>query len=177
MGFESRITEFRSDVDWAIRRWFQLAFRDTFLCNGSSSSFVHCQILFRLLSLSVAMFCFNWTFLEVTTWVKLNVLIRMVFTIEWFFEVATHLFIYLYFILCWQGIKNIVIYTTHYIEIAMQTVFSKEICRLIYVNQYNGKKINGLKTNLNTKNVIINTKHLRKTNRRPRKNPSTRKPG
>ena len=36
--------------------------------------------------------------------------------------------------------KNIVIYTTHYIPIAIQMVFNKQICMLIYVNQSNGEK-------------------------------------
>ena len=57
-----------------------------------------------------------------------------------------------------------VIYTTHYIQIAKQMVFNKQICMLIYVNQNNGERINCLKTNLNIKNININIKHLRKTN-------------
>ena len=69
------------------------------------------------------------------------------------------------------------IYTTHYIQIAIQIVFNKEICMLIYVNQDNGEKVNCLKTNENIKNISINIKHLRKTNRPLTENPSTRKPG
>ena len=58
---------------------------------------------------------------------------------------------------------KIVIYATHYIQIAIQMVFNKEICMLIYVNQNNGEKMSCLKTNLNIKNINMNIKHLRKT--------------
>ena len=34
------------------------------------------------------------------------------------------------------------IYTTHYIQIVIQMVFSKQIYMLIYVNQNNGEKMN-----------------------------------
>ena len=37
------------------------------------------------------------------------------------------------------------IYTTNYIQRAMQIVFNKQICMLIYVNQNNGEKKNCLK--------------------------------
>ena len=66
------------------------------------------------------------------------------------------------------------IYTTRYIQIAIQILFNKQISMLIYVNQNNGKKINCSKINLNIKN--INIIYLRKTNRLPTENPSTRKP-
>ena len=56
-------------------------------------------------------------------------------------------------------------------------VFNKQICILIYVNQNNGEKMNCLKRNLNIKNININIKRLRKTNRPLIENPSTRKPG
>ena len=69
------------------------------------------------------------------------------------------------------------IYATHYVQIAIQMVFDKQICMLIYVNQNNGEKINYLKRNLNIKNININIKHLRKTNLPLIENPSTRKPG
>ena len=55
--------------------------------------------------------------------------------------------------------------------------FNKQICMLIYDKQNNGEKINCLKTNLNIKNININIKHLRKTNRLLTENPSTKKPG
>ena len=77
--------------------------------------------------------------------------------------------------ICNEKYKNIVIYTTHYIQIAIQMVFNKQICMLIYLNQNNGEKISYLKTNLNIKN--INIKHLSKTNHLLTENPSTRKPG
>ena len=38
-----------------------------------------------------------------------------------------------------KSIKT-VIYTTHYIQTAIQMVFNKQICMLIYVNQNNGGK-------------------------------------
>ena len=69
------------------------------------------------------------------------------------------------------------VYTTHYMQIAIQIVFNKQICMLIYVNQNNREKMKFLKTNLNIKNININIKHLRKINRSPQKNSSTRKPG
>ena len=69
------------------------------------------------------------------------------------------------------------IHTTHYIQIAIQMIFNKEICMLIYFNQTNGGKMNCLKRNLNIKNINTNIKHLRKTNRMLIENPSTRKPG
>ena len=69
------------------------------------------------------------------------------------------------------------IYATHYIQIAIQMVFDKQICMLIYVNQNNGEKINYLKRNLNIKNININIKHLRKTNRPLIENPSIWKTG
>ena len=56
-------------------------------------------------------------------------------------------------------------------------VFNKQICMLIYINQSNGEKMNCLKRNLNIKNININIKRLRKTNRPLIENPSTRKPG
>ena len=56
-------------------------------------------------------------------------------------------------------------------------VFNKQICIIIYVNQNNGEKMNFLKRNLNIKNININIKQLRKTNRRLIENPSIRKPG
>ena len=71
--------------------------------------------------------------------------------------------------------KNIVIYTTHYVQIAIQMVFNKQICMLIYVNQNNSEKMNRLKRNFNIKN--INIKHLRITNYPLIENSSTRKPG
>ena len=53
-----------------------------------------------------------------------------------------YLFIYTLFYvdICNKKNKNIVIYTTHYIQIAIQMVFNKQICMLIYVNQTNGEK-------------------------------------
>ena len=36
--------------------------------------------------------------------------------------------------------ENIVIYTAHYIQTAIQMEFNKQICMLIYVNQNNGDK-------------------------------------
>ena len=57
-----------------------------------------------------------------------------------------------------------VIYTTHCIQIAIQMVFNKQICMLIYINQSNGEKMNCSKRNLNIKNININVKQLRKTN-------------
>ena len=71
------------------------------------------------------------------------------------------------------------IYTTHYIQIAIQMVFNKQICMLIYVNQNNGEKMNCLKRNLNITNIKINIKHFInvKTNRPLIENPSTKKPG
>ena len=71
--------------------------------------------------------------------------------------------------------KNIVIYTTNYVQIAIQMVFNKQICMLIYVNQNNSEKMNRLKRNFNIKN--INIKHLRITNYPLIENSSTRKPG
>ena len=64
---------------------------------------------------------------------------------------TTYLFIYLYF--SFANIynkkhKNIVIYTTHYIQIAMQMLFNKQICMQVYVNQSNGKKNKLLKNKL-----------------------------
>ena len=56
-------------------------------------------------------------------------------------------------------------------------VFHKQICMLIYINKNNGEKINFLKTNLNNKNINVNIKHLRNTNRPLTEKPSTRKPG
>ena len=56
-------------------------------------------------------------------------------------------------------------------------VFNKQICIIIYVNQNNGEKMNFLKRNLNIKNININIKQLRKTNRPLIENPSIRKPG
>ena len=55
-----------------------------------------------------------------------------------------HLFIYLfilYFMLTFK-IKSIktVIYTTYYIQIAIQMAFNEQICMLIYVNQNNREK-------------------------------------
>ena len=84
----------------------------------------------------------------------------------------------LYFILTFT-IKSIktVIYTTHIIQIAIQMVFNKQICMLIYVNQNNGEKLNCLKTNLNIENININKKHLRKINHPLTENLSTWKPG
>ena len=55
--------------------------------------------------------------------------------------------------------------------------FNKQTCMLIYANQNNGGKMTYLKRNLNIKNTNINIKHLRKTNRPLKENPSTRKPG
>ena len=69
------------------------------------------------------------------------------------------------------------IYTTHYIQIAIQMVFNKQICMLIYVNQDNGGKMNCLKRNLNNKHININIKHLRKTNLLLIENPFISKPG
>ena len=51
-------------------------------------------------------------------------------------------------------------------------VFNKQICMLIYVNQTNGEKC----FNFYIKNININIKRLRKTNRLLIENPSTRKP-
>ena len=54
-----------------------------------------------------------------------------------------YLFIYLfiYFMLAFT-IKSIktVIYTFHYIQLAIQMVFNKQICMLVYVNQNNREK-------------------------------------
>ena len=61
------------------------------------------------------------------------------------------------------------VYTTHYMQIAIQIAFNKQICMLIYVNQNNREKMKFLKTNLNIKNININIKHLRKINRSPQK--------
>ena len=46
-----------------------------------------------------------------------------------------------------KGIKKIVIYTTYYIKVVVQTVLHKQTCMLIYGNQYDVEKINFLKTN------------------------------
>ena len=95
----------------------------------------------------------------------------------------TDLFIYLFiYTLFYVDIynkkhKNIVIYTTHYIRIAIQMVFNKQICMLIYVNQNNVEKMNCLKRNFNIKNIHINIKQLRITNHPLIENSSTRKPG
>ena len=69
------------------------------------------------------------------------------------------------------------IYTTTYIQIAIQMVFNKQICMLIYVNQNNGGKMNCVKRNFNIKNININIKHLRITNQPLIETSSTRKPG
>ena len=62
-------------------------------------------------------------------------------------------------------------------QIAIQMVFNKQICILIYVEPNYGEKMNCLKTNFDIKNLNVNIKHLRKTNHPLTENPSTRKPG
>ena len=51
----------------------------------------------------------------------------------------TYLFIYFMLAFTIKSIKT-VIYTFHYIQIAIQMVFNKQICMLIYVNQNNREK-------------------------------------
>ena len=59
------------------------------LCTATPiSSFIQCQVSFRLLPSSVATFILTEIFLEAITWVWQNELINLVFTTEGFFEIA-----------------------------------------------------------------------------------------
>ena len=58
------------------------------------------------------------------------------------------LFIYtLFYVDIYNKKHKTVIYTTHYMQIAILIVFNKQICMLIYINQNSGEKVNCLKTN------------------------------
>ena len=60
-----------------------------------------------------------------------------------------YLFIYtLFYVDIYNKKHKSMIYTTHYIQIAIQMVFNIQICMLIYVNQNKEEKINCLKRNL-----------------------------
>ena len=65
VGFEPTTTEFRSDAltDWAIRPWVRLALRANCIA-ALISSFVQCQVSFRLLPSTVATFILIEIFLK-----------------------------------------------------------------------------------------------------------------
>ena len=51
---------------------------------------------------------------------------------------------------------------THYIQAAVQMVFNKEMCMLIYINQNNGAKINCYKNKLKYQKYEYEYKTLKK---------------
>ena len=60
---------------------------------------------------------------------------------QFFFSPVIYLFTYtLFYVDIYNKKHKTVIYTTHYIKIAIQMVFNKQIHMLVYVNQTNWEK-------------------------------------
>ena len=90
VGLEPTTTEFCSDAltDWAIRPWVQPTLRAIFVQLLQFHLFVQCSRFISAIAFVSRHICFKRNLTQVITYLQQNGLIHMVFTTEWFWEVA-----------------------------------------------------------------------------------------